>query len=248
MSEYILDAAAVMRSDDGKGGSSRDDNKKPPISDDTYNRIPDKFKRPGSRSDESQRRGGGGGGNRPPQNNNNNNNNNGSGSSTEGPRRPSIAVVLFLLGVAGILMFGYRSFFSPKSSEITWTAFNRLLDAGDVESATLKGGTLSGSLRRNPELTEWVDLIPDGMKLFSTAVAQYDRAHPNSAKSLDEELDALCNEIELCVARPRVASPDAMLTVSIVRKQEEKREDAPALLSESIPSTASEDEVAALKR
>ena len=52
LASFFPIASVQMRSDDGNGDPSRDDkSKRPPISDDTYNRIPDKFKRPASKDE-----------------------------------------------------------------------------------------------------------------------------------------------------------------------------------------------------
>ena len=74
--------AAFMSDGDGRGKPSNDNrSKKPPISEDAYNRIPDKFKRPVNDQD-SRRNDDGNGGGEPPQ-------------FPEPQRRPSTAVVVF---------------------------------------------------------------------------------------------------------------------------------------------------------
>ena len=226
LASFFPIASVQMRSDDGNGDPSRDDkSKRPPISDDTYNRIPDKFKRPASKDEESKR----GGGGQPPQN------------TPDSPRRPSFAIIVFLLALAATLTLGYRSVFAPKSTEITWTAFNRLLDEGKLDSAEIKGGTLTGTLRESPELNEWPYLIPDGKKMFQGAVAQYDRAHPNAAKTFESELDDKCDEIELRVTSS--SNPSDGIKIVMIDKTSEK-----VYRTAELPADATKDEVTAVKR
>ena len=68
------------------------------------------------------------------------------------PRRSNFSTVIFVVALIALAPFAYQSFFMTKSTEITWTAFNRLLDANQIESAQLKGTRLSGSLRSVPDL------------------------------------------------------------------------------------------------
>ncbi len=223
--------AAFMNDGDGRGKPSNDErSKKPPISEDAYNRIPDEFKRPARDQQTRRDNDGKNNGGEPPQ-------------FPEPPRRPSTAVVVFSLAVAATLLIGYRSFFTPKVSEITWTAFNRLLDEGRIVSAELRGKKLAGSFRDEPKLTEWPYLIPDGERMFATAVAQYDRAHPNVAQTLNAELDDEFNKIELRVTRP--TAPNDGETVSIVMANKETNE---VYRSQELPGTATDDEIAAVKR
>lgn len=217
-------SSQVLRNDVEKEEPRRDE-KKPPISDDAYNRIPEKFKRPASDDKRDDK----GGGSPPP--------------NADPPRRPSFAIIVFSLALAAALTIGYRSFFSPKTTEITWSAFNELLDSGKLDSAELKGGSLSGTLRESPSLVEWVDLIPEGEKLFASAVAQYDRAHPNSAKTFDAELDEENESVEIRVARPNVPSDD--LNTSIILANKTTGE---IYRKTEIPSTSSEEELVAVKR
>ncbi|MBS7336520.1 MAG: hypothetical protein KIG81_01515, partial [Thermoguttaceae bacterium] len=164
-----------LRKNAGKDDSS-DDNTT--ISDDTYNRIPDKYKnqkfpedneskdekdRKNSRSPRSPQQ--------EPE----------GGSSRRGPW----AGLIFIVALSGVLIFGYRAFFAAKSTEITWTAFNRLLDEGMISTATQHGASLVGELRAVPPLAEWIDSIPDGRSQFRSAVEQYDRSRPNKAKALN---------------------------------------------------------------
>ncbi len=221
--------AMFMKDGDGKEQPSNGQrSKKPPISEDAYNRIPDKFKRPAKPQEPRQNNDGGGDGNEPPQ-------------FPDSSRRPSTAVVIFMLAIAATLLIGYRSIFTPKVTEITWTAFNKMLDDGRIVSAELRGKTLSGSLREDPKLTEWVELIPDGEKMFATAVAQYDRAHPNAAQTLNSELEEEFNNIELRVERVSRAEK----YVSIVMANKETDE---VYRSRNLPWTASDDDIAAVKR
>ena len=222
--------AAFMNSGDGRGKPSNDErSKKPPISEDAYNRIPDEFKRPAkdqeARRDDDRKNNGG----EPPQ-------------FPEPPRRPSTAVVVFALAVAATLLIGYRSIFAPKVTEITWTAFNRLLDDGRIVSAELRGKRLAGAFRDEPKLTEWPYLIPDGERMFATAVAQYDRAHPNVAQTLDAELNEEFDKIELRVAHNVVGDSE---NVSIVMANKETEE---IYRSRELPGTASADDIEAVKR
>ena len=218
-----------MNAGDGKRKPSNDNrSKKPPISEDAYNRIPDKFKRPVNDQD-SRRNDDGNGGGEPPQ-------------FPEPQRRPSTAVVVFALAVAATLLIGYRSIFAPKVSEITWTGFNRLLDEGRIVSAELRGKSLSGSFREEPKLTEWPFLIPDGEKMFATAIAQYDRAHPNAAQTFEAELNEEFNNIELRVTHNVVGERKY---VSVVMANKETDE---VYRSQELRDNASYDEITAVKR
>ena len=219
-----------MSDGDGRGKPSNDNrSKKPPISEDAYNRIPDKFKRPASDQETRRNDDGRNNGGEPPQ-------------FPEPPRRPSTAVVVFALAVAATLLLGYRSIFAPKVTEITWTAFNRLLDDGRIVSAELRGKKLAGSFRDEPKLTEWPELIPDGEKMFATAVAQYDRAHPNVAQTLNAELDEEFNNIELRVTHNVVGERKY---VSVVMANKETDE---VYRSQELRDNASYDEITAVKR
>ena len=130
---YVSRRAFDLRKNAGKDDSS-DDNTT--ISDDTYNRIPDKYKNQKSpeyneSKDENNKKNSG---NSQPQQDPD------GGSSRRGPW----AGLIFVLALSGVLIFGYRAFFSAKSTELTWTAFNRLLDEGMISSATQHGASLVG--------------------------------------------------------------------------------------------------------
>ena len=159
--------------------ASRRDNERdaPPISDDTYERIPDKFKERERREPEPEPE-------RP----------NGGGEPPAGPSAPSrFPRVVLILAIAAALYFGYQAFGVPKSSEITWTAFNNALDAKQLASASVKGTRIVGEFREIPTLADWVELSPDGRAQFAAAVRRYDAEHPELAKefeaSLEQELD-----------------------------------------------------------
>lgn len=155
-----------------------------PISDETYNRIPDKFKSPQPTEnpvkrdvDEAKRR------------------------REEPPRRrptpppPSegrspLPNILLVLALASIAFFAYQSFFLSKSTEIAWTAFNEALDANEIETANLKGNRLVGEFRAIPSLDRWPEIVPDGKKSFSRLIAQFDRSHPEKAQEFRDALNA----------------------------------------------------------
>jgi len=154
-----------------------------PISDETYDRIPDKFKSP--TPENSERRALDGAKRRreepprrrptPP-------------SSPE--QRSPLPNILLVLALASIAFFAYQSFFLSKSTEIAWTAFNEALDANEIETANLKGNRLVGEFREIPSLDRWAEVVPDGKKTFERLIAQFDRAHPEKAKELQEALNA----------------------------------------------------------
>ncbi|MBQ4195328.1 MAG: ATP-dependent zinc metalloprotease FtsH [Thermoguttaceae bacterium] len=79
--------------------------------------------------------------------------------------------------------------FGVKSTEITWTAFNKLLDSNEIVSAELKGSRLSGTLREAPALEYWPDILPNGVETFAALVDQYDRVNPEAAANFNKELD-----------------------------------------------------------
>ena len=151
----------------------RDDERDaPPISDDTYERIPDKFKERGGREPDKPR-----GDGEPPL---------GSGGV---PRPSKFSRFVLALAIVAALYFGYQAFATPKSSEITWIAFNNALDGKLLQSASVKGTRIIGEFREIPTLAEWVDLTPDGRALFASAVRSYDAANPELAKEYEEKLE-----------------------------------------------------------
>lgn len=243
-------AVGVMRSDDGDERPPKDKRSDDlPISDDAYNRIPDKFKMDHKPEHDGKRRHGGGrrhdgGGNR---------NDGGGPPNPEPQRRSPISFIILVLALGAALTLGYQAFFSTKSTEITWTAFNRLLDDGRVETATLKGSALSGSLRSIPTLEEWTEFIPDGRRVFSLAVAQYDRSHPNTSKSYAEALEAESEKIEFRLTRPSVrssngkvqsdGSEEARTTLVMANKETDEIYDYAELAAD-----ASDEEIDTVKR
>lgn len=205
---YVSRRAFDLRKNAGKDDSS-DDNTT--ISDDTYNRIPDKYKNQKSPEYNESK-------------DENNKKNSGRSQPQQDPdggssRRGPWAGLIFVLALSGVLIFGYRAFFSAKSTELTWTAFNRLLDEGMISSATQHGASLVGELRAVPPLADWIDSIPDGRNQFRSAVEQYDRSRPNKAKALNEELDAYCEKAEFHVEKPATPSKDEKILLSLVDKE-----------------------------
>lgn len=151
-----------------------------PISDETYERIPDQFKSPppdeSSKRDDAKRRREEPPRRRPP--------------LPQPDRRSPLPNILLAIALASIGYFVYQSFFLSKTTEITWTAFNAALDADEIESANLKGNRLIGELREIPALNRWAELVPNGKKTFEGLVAQFDRAHPEKAQVFQDTLSA----------------------------------------------------------
>lgn len=180
---------------------------RPPIGSDLYDRIPEQFKKPeqkeeedsdkesvSSRSSESKSddfRDG-----RHPHL---------SRDPKQAPRRTNISGFIFIFALLALAFFAYQSFYGVKSTEITWTAFNRLLDANQVESAQLKGSRLSGLLREIPSLEYWPDMFPNGKETFESLIAQYDRTYPDRAKEYNSELDAQLAAADLTIVERKSA-------------------------------------------
>ncbi|MBQ6827263.1 MAG: hypothetical protein IJO46_04540, partial [Thermoguttaceae bacterium] len=154
-----------------------------PISDETYDRIPDQFKSPTPekpslrRPDDEKRRREEPPRRRPPQ-----------PAQPEG--RSPLPNILLVLALASIAYFAYQSFFLSKSTEIAWTAFNESLDANEIETANLKGNRLVGEFREIPSLDRWAEIVPNGKKTFERLIAQFDRSHPEKAQELQAALEA----------------------------------------------------------
>ena len=178
--------------------SGNDD--KPPISDDVYSRIPEQFKKPepkdeknGSDREESDRNGfdrNRGSGQRPQYRRQDPNQ--GPNQNPNGPephRRSPLSGFILLVAIGAFVALGYQSMFGVKSTEITWTAFNKLLDSNEIVSAELKGSRLSGTLREAPALEYWPDILPNGVETFAALVDQYDRVNPEAAANFNKELD-----------------------------------------------------------
>lgn len=204
-SDAEIRAVALLaeRRDDSPDGSS---GQGAPISDETYNRIPDKFKTPSPNkedgakdgktapepqrsaqndryrpkserdADERRRRD-----DRP----------NGGGPKPQFPeRRAALPNVLLVVSLVAIAFLVYNSFFTSRSTEISWTAFNALLDDDKIESANLRGSVLNGELREIPELADWPEILPDGKKKFAQLIADFDRANPKLAEQYQKELES----------------------------------------------------------
>ncbi|MBQ9128993.1 MAG: hypothetical protein IJY15_14705, partial [Thermoguttaceae bacterium] len=154
-----------------------------PISDETYDRIPDKFKSPKPENSErrpvdvaKRRR------EEPPRRRP-------TPPTPSSEQRSPLPNILLVLALASIAFFAYQSFFLSKSTEIAWTAFNEALDANEIETANLKGNRLVGEFREIPSLDRWAEVVPNGRKTFERMIAQFDRAHPEKAKELREALN-----------------------------------------------------------
>jgi len=170
----------------------RGSNNRSPISKETFDRIPDQFKTENERDSFRERFG-----RRRPNNNNNNNHNN----NRDMPPRSTWSSVIFAVAIVAAFMFGYQAFFMPKATEITWTAFNKLLDGNQIESGQLKGERLVGELRGIPKLEYWPDILPNGKSWFESAIAQFDRLHPQRAEELKKELEAQVNSDEITIVQ-----------------------------------------------
>ncbi|MDO5309608.1 MAG: ATP-dependent zinc metalloprotease FtsH [Planctomycetia bacterium] len=180
--------------------NNRDDDR-PTISDDTYERIPEHLRgnrRPGedpdtdsqdaseeksrqsnSRVDQTRRnRSTGGGGGEPPRN----------VKTFQFTLR--LPHVIFFCALIAIFLFGYQTFFVSRSSEITWTGFNRLVESNQIESVLVKGQQVSGKLREAPAPYEWPELLADGRRVFTDAIVAFDRQHPKEAEALRAELES----------------------------------------------------------
>ncbi len=148
-----------------------------PISDETYERIPDQFKSPtpdASKRDETKRRR-----EEPPRRR---------PTAPQPEQRSPLPNILLALALASIGYFVYQSFFLSKTTEITWTAFNAALDADEIETANLKGNRLVGELREIPPLDRWAEIVPDGKKTFERLISQFDQAHPEKAQEFQDAL------------------------------------------------------------
>ncbi len=168
-----------------------DSKNRSPISKETFDRIPDQFKTERNERDPLRERLG----RRRPGNNNNNNNNN------DKTPKSTTSSLIFAFAVVAAAMFGYQAFFAPKSTEITWTAFNKLLDGNQIESGRLKGDRIVGELRGIPKLEYWPEILPDGKEWFTAAIAQFDRTHPQRAEELAKELEAQLNSDDITVVQ-----------------------------------------------
>ena len=231
----------------------RGDEKGRPISDDLYDRIPERFKKPQDddkrgeekKGDSSRRN------QRPDRRNDSSDprffrskNSNGGGGNGPGnggaapPRRSDLSTIIFFFSLAALGYFAYQSFYVAKSTEITWTAFNSLLDSNQVESATLKGTRLSGMLRNVPDLEYWPDVIPDGKNVFQALVEQYDRTNPDLAKQLDRELDDRLASEKLTLTRKKTtdAQGASVLQLGVTL------EDGSVFKTVELPASATEDE------
>ncbi len=229
-------------------GVRRDDKDERPISDDLYDRIPERFKkprdedkrgdekkddafhkirRPDRRDDPSE--------SKPFQSQNSGGDGNGSGIP---PRRSDFSKVIFIISLVALGYFAYQSFYVEKSTEITWTAFNNLLDSNQVESALLKGSRLSGELRGVPELEYWPDVLPDGKAVFEALVEQYDRANPELARKFDRGLEDRLGTEKLTVARKKTTDASGASVVQL----DLTLEDGSVFRSVNLPGSATEDE------
>ncbi|MBR4834142.1 MAG: ATP-dependent zinc metalloprotease FtsH [Thermoguttaceae bacterium] len=170
----VVDAVASLalfseRRDGSKDGA--------PISDETYERIPDKFKSPtpdAPKRDDAKRRREEPPRRRPP--------------LPQPERRSPLPNILLALALVSIGYFVYQSFFLSKTTEITWTAFNAALDADEIETANLKGNRLVGELREIPALDRWAEVVPNGKKTFERLISQFDRSHPEKAQEFQDAL------------------------------------------------------------
>lgn len=186
----------------------RDDSDKRPISDDLYDRIPERFKNPEEAPDKDEERNHAPSERRdhkgdPSKGQQGRHNHHGMPGGGYIPRRSNFSTVIFVVALIALASFAYQSFFMTKSTEITWTAFNRLLDANQIESAQLKGTRLSGSLRSVPDLEYWPDIIPDGKAVFEALVVNYDRTYPAVAEKLNDEFTQLFEAKKLTIERTK---------------------------------------------
>ena len=227
----------------------KDSDETPPISDDVYRRIPEQFKHPeadksgedadkrkdaNSAQTERQRR--------PDQDQNHGRN---SGSNTpsshrnqQAPKRSRISGIIFVIALIVFLSFSYQTFFSSKSTEITWTAFNRLLDANQIETAEIKGSLISGRLREVPSIEYWPDVIPNGKATFEALLEQFDKSHPEVAAKLDKELEERLGTDKLTLTRKNTTNEQGRQVSTL----ELKRGDGSLFKSVDLPINATEAE------
>lgn len=164
------------------------DDERSPISPDVYDRIPDQFKKPANNDRDPNDD------DRDERNKRDERDERDDGSHRPNPAEPEpkpfrFTAIVFVLALLATAYFAFHSFFGVRSTEITWTGFNRALDANQVVSARLKGAKLTGTLREIPELQYWPDYIPDGKETFEALIEQFDRTFPDRAKKYDQDLE-----------------------------------------------------------
>lgn len=196
------------------------DDEHPPISGETYDRIPDQFKRPAD-DEKSEDRDNAAKRNTPDNNNNDENrkfernNPRLRGDDRQPPRGFRVSGFVFVLALAGLCYFAYQSFFGVKTTEITWQAFNRLLDSNQVASAQLKGTRLNGRLREVPELKYWPEILPEGKEQFEGLIKQFDRTYPDKAKELNDALEAELADEKLTIAEKKTTDAAGKPTLAL---------------------------------
>ncbi len=181
---------------------------KPPISDETYDRIPEQFKKKSDDGDGKKR-------DDKPDRAENNDRRPHLKFDAPPPRGVRVSGIVFIIALLMFAVFGYQAFFGGKTTEITWSAFNNLLDENQVVSAQLKGARLTGMLREVPSLDRWPDILPDGKETFESLVKQFDRTYPERAKELDEQFAELLGASKLTIAEKKTTDATGKPTVAL---------------------------------
>ncbi|MDO5553145.1 MAG: ATP-dependent zinc metalloprotease FtsH [Planctomycetia bacterium] len=101
---------------------------------------------------------------------------------TISPRSPfSPLLVLLILGL--LLFLFMRSGVGSDETKISWNGFNQLLDSGEVVGGNIHGNQMSGLLRTLPTLEQLPALLPMGEKFYEGLIRRFDKKNYTAAKA-----------------------------------------------------------------